>query len=330
MKKAMVTGAAGFIGSHVAADLLAEGVEVRAMVRPDEPTKSLDGLDVEIVKADLLDKAAVNRAVKGTDTVFHLAAIYATWLPDWSRIYEVNLQGSRNVLWSCLNNDVDKVVYTSSIAAIGTRPGKQVANESTPFDAYDMGSHYVLTKYLSQQEALGFAENGLDLTVVNPAFPFGDNDTVPTPTGRIIVDILRGNTRFSFRGGLCVVDVKDVARGHVLAAKKGGRGEKYILGNANLTLAEFIKKVQRIAGVESRILPAVPVPALKALAYGLSLYADCVSHSAPLSTPPDVEFASRHLFYDNTRARDELGLEFTPVEESIERSIRWFRDNGYA
>ena len=329
MAQALVTGAAGFIGSHVARLLLAEGSEVRALVRPGEPLANLAGLDVEIVEGDLLDALAVDRAMKGVDALFHLAAVYATWMPDWRVIWEVNLQGSRNVLWSATRAGVGRVVYTSSIAAIGVLPGRAVSDESTPFNQYALGSPYVLSKYLSQQEALGFAKNGLDLVVVNPAFPFGARDIGPTPTGRIILDLLWGRTPFLIAGGVNIVDVEDVARGHVAAAKKGRTGELYILGNRNVTLSELADLVFDAAGLPRRRLPRVPKALLKGLSVGLTAAADHVTHRQPLSTAPEVEYASKYLYVDNAKARTEFNLSFTPVEESLSRAAQWFADNGY-
>ncbi len=330
MKKALVTGAAGFIGSHVVQELLKDNVEVKAMIMPGEDTKNLEGLDIETVEGNILDEHAVKDAVKNVDTVFHLAAIYAIWMKDWRNIYEVNIQGSRNVLWASRNADINRVVYTSSIAALGIKAGTALSNEETPFNQYDLGNHYVLTKYLSQQEALGFAENGLDLVVVNPCLPFGENDIAPTPTGQIIVDILAGLNRFSFGGGFNVVDVKDVARGHVLAARKGKTGEKYILGNRNVKIAEFMRLIYKAAGFEKRTLINIPGFLMKAGTIPLKYWADHVSHKPPLSSPPEIDYTSQYLFFDNTKAREALGLEFTPVEDSLERSINWFRENGYA
>jgi dihydroflavonol-4-reductase len=330
MKKALVTGAAGFIGSHVVRELLKENVEVRCLIRPGESTANLSGLDVETVAGDVLDTAAITEAVRGTDTVFHLAAIFAIWMRDWSRIYEVNLQGSRNVLWACLDAGVGRVVYTSSIAAVGIAPGKALSNEDTPFNQYTLGNHYVLTKYLSQQEALGFARHGLDLVVVNPCFPFGPGDIVPTPTGQIIVDILKGLNRFYFRGGINIVDVRDVARGHVLAAQKGRAGSLYILGNMNVEMRDFMRMVCREAGFPGRMLLWQPAPAMQVGTFFLRWLADHVIHKPPLSTPPEIRYASQYLFFDNTRAREELGLVFRPVEDSLRESIRWFREKSYA
>jgi dihydroflavonol-4-reductase len=329
MRKALVTGAAGFIGSHVARELVADGVEVRALLRPGESARNLDDLRCEIVSADVLDARAVDQAIRGVDTVFHLAAIFSIWMNDWRRMYEVNLQGSRNVLWAALRHGVEKVVYTSSIAAIGTTPGMAASNESTPFNQHTLGSHYVLTKYLGQQEALGFADNGLDLVVVNPAFPFGERDVGPTPTGQLIVDILSGTNRFTFDGGINVVDVKDVARGHVLAARKGRRGQLYILGNQNITMRDFTLLVYRMAGLAPRPLLHVPLSVLKPAAALLEWWSDHVSRKPPMSTPIEVQYASSHLYFDNAKARRELGLSFSPIEQSVLAAIRWFRDNGY-
>lgn len=328
MKKALVTGAAGFIGSHVVRSLLDENISVRALIRPGEDTRNIKGLDIETVEGDILDNDLVKKAVSGVDTVFHLAAIYSIWMPDWRPIYEVNLQGSRNVLWACLHGGVKRVVYTSSIAAIGTSPGKNLSNESTPFNQYDLGSHYVLTKYLSQQEALGFAANGLDLVVVNPAFPFGPGDIGPTPTGKMIIDIAKGINRTTFAGGLNVIDVRDVAKGHVLAAQKGKKGGIYILGNRNVTVDEFMKMVNESLGQKDRFTPKVPQSVLKGGTYAMKMWSDYVSHKPPMSTPVEIRYASNYLFFDNTKTKTELGLDFRPVETSLKDSIEWFRENG--
>ncbi|MDA8137726.1 MAG: SDR family oxidoreductase [Desulfobacteraceae bacterium] len=329
MKKALVTGAAGFIGSHVVQELLKENVAVRALLRPGENTRNLDGLDIERMEGDILDKAAVAKAIQGVDTLFHLAAVYAIWMKDWRGIYEVNLQGSRNLLWAALKADIERVVYTSSIAALGIAPGKTLANEDTPFNQYDLGNHYVLTKYLSQQEALGFAEHGLNLVVVNPCFPFGANDIAPTPTGQIILDIVNGLNRFAFSGGFNIVDVRDVARGHVLAAKKGRAGQKYVLGNMNITMPGFMRLVNRIAGKPNRLFLWFPRIFLRLATGPMKYWSDYITHRPPLSTPAEIKYASQYLYFDNSKAKTELGLEFAPIEESISRAIEWFRAHGY-
>ena len=327
MKKALVTGAAGFIGSHVVRELLKGNVEVRAMIRPQENTRNLDGLDIEEVEGDVLDRSAVDRALEGVDTLFHLAAIYQLWLKNRKSIYDVNLEGTRNVLWAALKKDLEKVVYTSSIAGIGIAPGKEVSNEETPFTHWD-APDYVRTKYLSQEDALGFARNGLPLTVVNPAFPFGARDVVPTPTGRLIVDCLNGKIPALFEMGFCAVDVEDVAKGHVLAAKNGRVGQMYILGNENLAVKDFYRRVGKVAGVRA---PTMMLPASFAVATAFFMEKRAErTGKTPTATPTVVRYSNQYLYYDNSKARNELGLEPTPIDDSIRRAVEWFRENGYA
>lgn len=326
MKKVLVTGAAGFIGSHVVRELLEENVEVRAAVKPGENTANIDGLDIETVEMDVLDRGAVDRAVSGVDTMFHLAAIYQLWLPKRKAMYDVNMQGSRNVLWSALKHDLEKVVYTSSIAGLGIAPGKQLTDETTPFDHWD-APDYVRTKYLSQEEARGFAANGLPLTIVNPAFPFGARDIAPTPTGKLIIDFLKGKMAAVLDIGFCCIDVNDVAKGHVLAAKKGKVGEMYILANENLSMKEFYARVAAVAGMKA---PTTTLPATLVLVGAFFMERQAAKKGKePLATLSTAKYSNAFLYYDNKKAKKELGLELSPLDESIKRSIDWFRENGY-
>jgi len=327
MKKALVTGAAGFIGSNVVRVLLEEGVEVRAMIRKGEDLRNLKGLPVEQIAGDVLDPPSLDRALKGCDTLFHLAAIYAIWMRDRSRIYEVNLQGSRNMLWAAKRAGIAKVVYTSSIAALGVKPGLEPADEETEFNQFKLANDYVLTKYLSQQEALTFAREGLPLVVVNPCFPFGEGDVAPTPTGKLIIDAVNGANPLYFAGGINAVDVGDVARGHVLAARKGVVGGKYILGNQNFTIKEFFDLVGKVAGVRTAFLK-VPIWAAKVAGSFMEKWADRTGNP-PLTTAKEVPYAAQYLFYDVKKAREKLGLELSPIEDSLRRAINWFRREGY-
>jgi dihydroflavonol-4-reductase len=330
MKKTLVTGASGFIGSAVVRKLLGRGRAVRAFVEPGAPRVNLDGLDVEIVEGDVLDRAAVGRALTGCDTLFHLAAIYALWLPDRSKIYEVNVEGTKTVLWAAYKANLDKVVYTSSIAAVGRRDDDQPADETCMFASrdWDEGNAYVRSKWLSERDALRFAAEGLPLVVVNPAFPFGERDLGPTPTGWFILSLLRGLLPGYVDSGFCAIDVEDVAEGHVLAAERGRVGERYILGDHNVSFHDFFAEAARIAEVAP---PRLKLPAWAALgsSWAMEQWADRVSHKRPFSTYKGAMYSVRTHHFDVTKARRELGLRSTPLADTLGRSIRWFREHGY-
>lgn len=326
MKKALVTGAAGFIGSNVVKALLDDGVEVRALTLAGEDLSNLAGLDVDKIEGDVLDPLVLDRALAGCDALFHLAAVYKIWHRDRGVFYRVNLQGSRNVLWAARRAEVEKVVFTSSIAGIGIEPGSKLANEDTEFNVYDVANDYILTKYLSQEEALTFAREGLPLVVVNPCFPVGAGDVAPTPTGKMIIDTVNGVNPAYFKGGLNVVDVRDVARGHLLAAKQGKVGEKYILGGHNLTVKKFFKLIGSVAGVRTAYIP-VSVPIARSLGYLLEKWADRTGRP-PLMTSKEIPTLARYAFYDVSKAKEQLGLEITPIEESLGLAIDWFREQG--
>ncbi|MFP5383801.1 MAG: NAD-dependent epimerase/dehydratase family protein [Gammaproteobacteria bacterium] len=331
MQKVLVTGAAGFIGSHVVEELTRRGISVRAAVLPGESTRNIDHLKPEIITGNILDKAFVERAIAGVDHVFHLAAVYSTWMPDWRPLWEVNLQGARNIFWACKHSDsVKRVVYTSSLSAIGIKPGREVSDEDTPFNQYT-ATPYVLSKYLSQQEALGFAQNGLDLVVVNPCFPFGPGDVAPTPTGNIILQMMKGLTRMKVDGGFNVVDVRDVALGHVLAAEKGRTGEKYLLGNQNMTGEEFVRLVGRCLGKEHAFLIPVPATAMKVAAFTAELVTEnLLKDRRPPFTLGEIKYGTLHAFMSVDKARRELGYAPRDVGISLADSISWFREHGYA
>lgn len=326
--KTLVTGASGFIGSAVVRGLLARGREVRALVAPGAHTRNLDDLDVEIVEGDIRERDAVWSAVEGTSSVFHLAAIYKLWLPRTRLMYEVNVEGTRNVLFAALRAEVAKVVHTSSIAAIGLPEPGELADETTEFESWDESSDYIRSKWLSEREALDFAAYGLPVVVVNPAFPFGERDTAPTPTGRFIVEALAGRIPGYAEGGFNVVDVDDVAEGHLLAEQRGRVGERYILGNHNLTYEEFFHVVTEIAGLPP-IKRQLPRRMVQGVAWLMERYAS-YTHKEPYITPEAADYASHRVWLDTSKARDELQMPQTSLPQTIEKAIRWFRDNGYA
>lgn len=325
MADVAVTGATGFIGSSVVRLLLDQKRSVRALVEPGAGTKNLDGLDVERVTVDVCDTKAMQKALSGCETLYHLAAIYRTWLPDRELIYRVNVEGTVATLLAAQNAKVRRTVYTSSIAAIGLLEG-QLADETTPFNLFDVANDYILTKWQSERVAMRFAESGMNLTVVNPAFPFGPRDIAPTPTGKIILGVLKGEVPGVFPGGICTIDVEDCAMGHLLAEEKGKVGERYILGNENVTLKAFFQLVAKVGGVRS---PKIPLPGVlgQAIAFGMEAWADNVSHVEPSATYKAARYAMRTACFSNAKAKRELGLKTRPIEESVKRAIDWFREN---
>jgi dihydroflavonol-4-reductase len=328
--KVLVTGGAGFIGSSVVRKLLARGKEIRCYLEPGAKTVNLDGLDVERVTGDVNDREAIAAALKGCDTLYHLAAIYAIWLPDPSLMYRVNVEGTKTVLWAAYKAGLSKVVYTSSIAAVGRRSDGAPSTEKDEFgpDDWERGNGYIRSKWLSEVDALRFAREGLPLVVVNPAFPFGERDIGPTPTGAFIVSALKKQLPGYVDAGFCAIDVDDVAEGHILAAEKGRVGERYILGNHNLTFGDFYALVGQIAGVP---VPRRKIPAWVAegMGWAMERYA-ARTGKRPLATYKAARYASATHYFDNTKAVRELGLPTTPLETTIEKSVRWFRENGYA
>ncbi len=252
MSKVLVTGATGFIGNHVTRMCLEQGDEVRCMVMPGENRSPLDGLDVEIVEGNLLDPDSLRKAAQGVERLYHLAALFAIWTKDPDLHYKINVEGARHMMNAARAADVEKIVYTSSIAAIGTDGKGTPSTEDTPFASWHFASEYIMSKYISHLEVKGMVKDGLPVTMVMPALPFGPGDRAPTPTGTMIIRTLKGQMKNYWEGGVCPVDVRDVAAGHLLAMEKGRIGESYILGNSqsNMSNREFLQLVGRIAGVD--------------------------------------------------------------------------------
>lgn len=326
--KTLVTGAGGFIGSAVVRQLLAQGREVRATLAPRESDANLAGLEVEQVRLDVVDAAAVTRAVAGCDVVYHLAAIYALWLPDESVIHAVNVDGTRNVLLAALQAGVRKVVHTSSIAAIGVPPPGELADETFAFNHWAGGNTYIRSKYVSDLDARRLAGQGLPVVLVCPAFPFGERDRGPTPTGRFIVEALHRRVPGITGGGFCAVDVEDVAACHVAAEARGVVGERYLAGGHNVTYREFYDEVTRAAGLPP-IRRRLPEAAVLAAAWLMEARA---RHGGP---PPRItvksaRYALSTAWYDSGKARRELGMPCTPLAETIARAVGWFRAAGLA
>jgi len=324
--KALVTGASGFIGSHVVRALLGEGVAVRCLLLPGDAAPSLHGLEVERVSGDITDRRAVARAAQGVDVVFNLAAIYAIWLPHPERMYEVNVGGTVATLRGAADAGVRRVVHTSSIAAIGHLPGRELADETVGFNDWALADGYVLSKYISELEAFRCGTDELDVVCVNPAFPFGADDFGPTPTGKMILDVLKGQLPFVVEGGFNAVDVRDVALGHLLAALHGERGERYILGGDNVTFEDFAQQVARRADRRPPPLRMAP-EVLHWVGRVAETIADRVTHSPPRFTYRSVAYlAGRYLWFNLDKARRRLGYRPRPVGEAIGASVAFFQD----
>ncbi|MGA2409423.1 MAG: hopanoid-associated sugar epimerase [Candidatus Binataceae bacterium] len=325
---ALVTGANGFVGCHVVRALLAQHVAVRALVRKDADVRALEGLNCDHVIADLRDAAAIEQAARGCDTIYHVAADYRLWVLDPAPMYAANVEGTRNVLEAGRRAGAARIVHTSTVGALGIVYGGS-GREDTPVRLEDMVGPYKRSKFLAEQLALAAAREGLPVVIVNPSTPIGPLDYKPTPTGRIIVDLLNRRMPAYVDTGLNLACVEDVARGHLLAAERGHIGEKYILGGENLTLAEMLARLARLAGLRP---PRIKIPYAVALsfAYAAEAVARTITRRPPRASLTEVRMARKRMFFDCSKARAELGYNPAPIEDGLARAIAFFRANGYA
>ncbi|MDR3580440.1 MAG: NAD-dependent epimerase/dehydratase family protein [Oryzomonas sp.] len=326
--KTFVTGATGFIGASIVRGLLKDGREVRALVRAGSDTSNLAGLDIELWKGDLLDRDSLRQGLKGCDALYHAAADYRLWTRDPRQMYRINVEGTTAVLEAALENGLSRVVYTSSVGTLGNPGDGTPGAEDTPVTLADMVGHYKKSKFLAEREAERFVARGLHLVIVNPSTPVGPLDIKPTPTGKIIVDFLRRKMPAYLDTGLNIIAVEDCARGHILAEHKGRVGEKYILGNANLTLRDIFALLEGITGLAApRVrLPYTPILLAAYINEGIAR----ITGKEPLIPLAGVQMAAKFMFFDSTKAVRELGLPQASVKDALQRAVEWFRDNGYA
>ncbi|HJV65821.1 MAG TPA: hopanoid-associated sugar epimerase [Geomonas sp.] len=326
--RAFVTGATGFIGASIVRELLKDGWQVRVLARPGSDRRNLSGLDVEIFEGDLSDQAALARGLDGCRGLYHAAADYRLWTKDPASMYEANVGGTRNILCAALQAGVEKVVYTSSVGTLGNPGNGTPGSEKTPVGFGDMVGDYKKSKFLAEREAESFLARGLPLVIVNPSTPVGPLDIKPTPTGKIIVDFLNGKMPAYLDTGLNLIDVETCARGHILAAQKGRIGEKYILGNENLTLARIFALLSEITGLAAPKvrLPYYPILMAAYVNEGIAK----LTGKEPLIPLAGVQMARKFMYFDPGKAVAELGLPLTPVRGSLERAVDWFRRHGYA
>jgi len=323
----LVTGGTGFVGAHVVRALLARGRAVRCLVRRGSRRDNLEGLDVEIAFGDVRDRVSLVRALGRVATLYHCAADYRLWAEDPGELNSINVAGTQNVLAAAAEAGVAKVVYTSSVGALGLNADGSPANETTPVTRGEVVGRYKKSKYDAERAAEAWAGRGLPVVIVNPSTPVGELDVKPTPTGQMILDFINGRLPAYVDTGLNVVDVRDVAQGHLLAAERGRIGEKYILGNRNMTLKEILDTLSRLTGLPAptlRLPHAVPL----AVAAASTLLAN-VTGRPPRVSLESVRMSMHRMFFDAGKAVSQLGLPQSPVEEALLRAVNWFREKGY-
>jgi dihydroflavonol-4-reductase len=326
---AFVTGATGFLGSHVACVLAQQGAQLRLLVRSTSNLKNLEGLKAETATGDLRDSASLEKAMAGCDTVFHVAADYRLWVRDPGEMYRSNVDGTRAILEAARKSGVRRIVHTSSVATMGFTGKGHPADEDSPVALADMIGHYKRSKFMSEQIALEAGRHGMNVVVVNPTTPIGEHDIKPTPTGRIVVDFLKRKFPAYVETGLNLVDVRECARGHVLALEKGKSGERYILGGENLTLKQILDALGRITGLPS---PKIKLPYIFAFATGVidEAITGRLRHREPRATIDTVRMGKKKMFASSDKAERELGWKIVPVEAALRRAVEWFQSNGYA
>lgn len=330
MKKAFVTGATGFVGSALVRELLADGVEVRVLARKGSDRTAMDGLDVEVIEGGVMDAGALAQGLVGCDACFHVAAMYKLYLRgrgDIHRIYETNDRGAGLVLRTAAEAGCERIVHTST-AAILRHVADRPSNEDDMADENELSVHYQRSKLLGEQRAQKLADDGAPIVIVNPSAPVGPGDRKPTPTGGLLVDCLRRKLPGYMESGLNLIDVQDCARGHILAAQIGKPGRRYILGGENLTLKQIFALLEEVTSIPA---PRRRLPKALALlvAAGSELKARFTGKDARLPIAA-VRMALKPLYFDNTRAKEKLGLQTRPTKEALQRATQWFTEHGYA
>ena len=328
--KIAVTGGTGFVGAHVVRKLVERGDIVRALARPSSRLDNLNGLGVEVVLGDLNDLNSLKNAFNGCDSVLHVAADYRLWSKNPQDLYDSNVNGAKNVMAACESVGASKIVYTSTVGALGIPTDGTSGNEETPVSLADMVGHYKRSKFLAEQAVLEYvSEKKLPVVIVNPSTPVGDLDIKPTPTGKMIVDFLNGKMPGYMDTGLNLVDVHDVAEGHLLALDRGVVGRKYILGNKNMSLQAILQELATLTG---RKAPKMKFP--YSLAYAVSAI-DTAIEGTLLGKNPQIALESvkmtrKRMYFDASRAVNELGFPQSSIADALARAIDWFRKNGYA
>ena len=327
--RVFLTGATGFVGSHVAQSLHVAGAELRLLARKTSRTEHLNNLNAELVIGDLLQPDGLATALTGCDALVHAAADYRLWVRDPDAMYAANVQGTRTLLRLAREAGVRRVVYTSSVATMGFRSDGRIVDEDTPVSLDDMIGHYKRSKFLAEQEAIQAARNGQHVVILNPTTPIGANDAKPTPTGRIVVDFLNRKFPAYVDTGLNLVDVQSVAAMHVAALERGTSGERYILGGENLTLKQILDRMAAMTGLPS---PSIQVPHSVAMTFAFfdEWITGRIRGKEPRATVEAVRMGKKKMFASSAKAERELGYRVLPVDPALHAAIDWFRANGYA
>jgi len=326
--KAFVTGATGFVGSHVAQLLSAQGADLRLLVRPTSRTENIADLKAERVTGDLRDPDSLKKGMQGCEFVFHVAADYRLWVRDPEEMYRSNVEGTRAIIRAAQETGVRRVIYTSSVATMGFTTTGHIADESSPVALADMVGPYKRSKFMAEQIALEAGRTGANVVVVNPTTPIGEQDLKPTPTGRIIVDFLKRKFPAYVDTGLNLADTREVARGHLLAMEKARPGERYILGGENLTLKQILDKLSALTGLPS---PSTKVPHTVALGFAAldQFFTGTILRREPRATIDAVRMGRKKMFASSAKAERELGYKVIDVDDALRRAIAWFHEHGY-
>ena len=326
-KPVLVTGATGFVGSAVARALLGAGRRVRVLTRPKSDRRNLEGLDIEIALGSLEDEASLAAAVAGCGALYHVAADYRLWVRNPKAMFRANVDGTRALMAAALAAGVERIVYTSSVATLGFHFTGASADENTPSTYADMVGPYKKSKFLAEAAVRAMvSEQRLPAVIVNPSTPIGPRDLKPTPTGRMIVEAASGRMPAYVDTGLNLVHVDDVAAGHLLAEKRGKIGERYILGGENLSLAEILARIARLAGRKPPRL-RLPLDAIWPVAAGAEVWGR-VSGREPMVTFDSLRMARHRMYFTSAKAERELGYRARPVNEALADAIAWFRAQG--
>ena len=327
--KTLITGAAGFVGAAVLRELLKKGHKVKALVRQSSVLDNLKNLDVEIVQGDLKDRDSLKRCIKDCKYLFHVAADYRLWVPRPQEIYQNNVVGTENLMEEALNSEIEKIVYTSSVAVLGKPINGDIANEKTPVNVSQMIGHYKKSKFLAEEKVKElYKTRKLPVVIVNPAAPVGPRDIKPTPTGKMVLDAAMKKIPAYLDTGLNIVHVDDVAKGHMQAFNKGKLGERYILGGENLTLKEMLEIISILCGNKP---PKIRLPRkpLYPIGYVFEIFARLFNIKNPMLTVDMIRMAEKKMFFSSEKAKKELNYKYKSAKNALKDAIQWFIDNGY-